>query len=79
MHIYGSEMYVVKEGNDIELVSADGLIKLKNGFTEAVSIDNSNVIVKADNKYGVISSTGEKLINQEYQDIKYAFEGNYQK
>ncbi len=77
MHVYGSEMYVVKEGNDIELVSADGLIKLKNGFTEAVSIDNSNVIVKADGKYGVISSTGEKLINQEYQDLKYAFEGNY--
>ncbi len=77
MHIYGSEMYIVKEENDIELVDSNGLIKLKNGFSEAVSIDNSNIIVKSNDKYGVISSSGESVIPQEYQDLKYLFEGNY--
>ncbi len=77
MHIYGSKMYIVKEENDIELVDAEGLIKLKNGFSEAVSIDNSNIIVKTNDNYGVISSSGENVIPQEYQDLKYLFEGNY--
>lgn len=76
-NIAGSNMYVVREGQDLELVSLDGEVLLKNRFSEAVSIDNSNIIIKSSGSYGVISSKGETVINAEYQDLKYAFDGNY--
>lgn len=76
-NITGSNMYVVKEGQDLELVSAEGNVLLKNRFSEAVSIDNSNIIIKSSGKYGVISSTGETIIGTEYQDLRYTFDGNY--
>ena len=76
-NICGSDMYVVKEGEELKLVTAGGETKLTNSFTEAVSIDNSNIIVKENNKYGVISSAGETVIAKEYDDLKYAFDGNY--
>ncbi len=76
-NICGSDMYVVKEGEDLKLITTDGEAKLTNKFKEAISIDNSNIIVKDDNKYGVISSEGEEIIAQEYENLKYAFDGNY--
>lgn len=72
-----SDMYVVIEGQDVELINADGEIKLKNAFKEAISIDNGNVIIKENDKYGLISSQGEKLLSTDYDDLKYAFDGNY--
>ena len=77
MNIYGSNMYVVKEADDIKLVTDEGETKLTNAFKEVISIDNSNLIVKENGKYGVISSSGETVINKEYEDLKYAFDGNY--
>ena len=62
MNICGSDMYVVKEGEDIKLVTADRKTKLLNTFTEAISIDNSNLIIKENNKYGVMSSEGDMII-----------------
>ena len=62
MNICGSDMYVVKEGEDIKLVTADRKTKLLNTFTEAISIDNSNLIIKENNKYGVMSSEGDMVI-----------------
>ena len=77
MNVCGSDMYVVKEGEDIKLVTADGKTKLLNSFSEAISIDNSNIIVKDNGKYGVISAEGDIIIPQEYEELKYAFDGNY--
>ncbi len=77
MNIHGSDSYVVTEGTDIELVGNDGTVKLKNGFKEAVSIDNNNVIIKDNDKYGVILASGESVIPTEYDDLKYSFDGNY--
>lgn len=77
MNIYGSDMYVVKENGVPELVGNDGTVKLRNGFSEAVSIDNSNIIVKSNGNYGIISSAGQSIVATEYQYLKYAFDGNY--
>ncbi len=77
MNIFGSDMYVVKENEDVKLVTAKGETKLTNKFTEAVSIDNSNLIIKENNKYGVISAEGDTIIEKDYDDLKYTFNGNY--
>ena len=70
-------MYIVKEGQDVELITADGTVKLKNKFSQATSIDNSNIIVKNGNEYSVISAEGNDVIKGGYQYLAYAFDGNY--
>lgn len=76
-NVTGSNMYVVKDGQEVQLLSQDGNILLKDKFKEAISIDNSNIIIKSNGKYGLISSTGDTIFNTEYQDLSYAFDGNY--
>ncbi len=76
-HICGSNMYAVKEGQDLEIISSDGNVLLKNKFEEAISIDNKNVIFRNGDKYGIISSDGEIKLNAEYQYLQYIFDGNY--
>lgn len=76
-NVTGSNMYVVKDGQELQLISSEGTVLLKDKFKEAISIDNSNVIIKSDGKYGLIASTGETILPLEYQDLKYAFDGNY--
>lgn len=76
-NVTGSNMYVVKDGQEVQLLSQEGNILLKDKFKEAVSIDNSNIIIKSNGKYGLISSTGDTIFNTEYQDLSYAFDGNY--
>lgn len=75
--IYGSNMYVVKEGNDLELINADREILLKNKFKEVVSIDNNNLIIKDGDNYGIIDEKGEEKIKTEYQYLEYVIDGNY--
>ncbi len=77
MNVTGSNMYVVKDGQELQLISQDGTVLLRDKFKEAISIDNSNIIIKSNGKYGLISSTGETILPSEYQDLKYAFDGNY--
>lgn len=76
-NICGSEMYVVKEGEDLEIVDSTGTIKLKNQFDEATSIDNNNIIIKKFNSYGIITSSGEEKISPKYQFLAYLYDGNY--
>lgn len=76
-NVYGSNMYVVKEGDDLELINQEGEILLKNKFKEVISIDNNNLIIKANDKYGVMTSTGEMKLNTEYQYLEYIYDGKY--
>lgn len=75
-NVYGSNMYVVKEGSNVELITNDGTVKLTNKFNEVKSIDNNNLIVKDGENYKVITSDGETKLDG-YQYLKYAFDGNY--
>ncbi len=75
-NVYGSNMYVVKEDGNLELITSDGTVKLKNKFNEVISIDNSNLILKSGDKYSVITADGEKKLS-DYEYLKYAFDGNY--
>ena len=76
-NVYGSNMYVVKEGNSLELVDASGEVLLKDKFDDVISIDNNNLIIKSGENYGVITSAGNTKLNTEYQYLKYLFDGNY--
>ncbi len=75
--IYGSDLYVVKEGKSWEVVNKEGATYLKDKFSDVVSINGENVLVKQNGKYGVLTINGEQKIAIKYDDMKYAFDNNY--
>ena len=78
-NITGSGMYVVVEDGTKKVVAIQGTDVLTSGFEEVKSIDNKNIIVKKDGKYGVVSSENdnETKIEAQYEDLKYVFDNNY--
>ena len=75
-NIYGNDMYVVKEGNDNEVINSQGEVILKNNFDEIKTLGN-DIIFKKDGKYGVISTSGDTEIAPEYNDLSYIFNDKY--
>ncbi len=75
-HVAGSDMYVVKENGNTELITSDGTVKLSNKFDKVASIDNSNVIYISGGKYFVMTSDGEDKLT-DYQYLEYISDGNY--
>ncbi len=75
-NVHGNGMYVVKEDDKLELVNKSGDVIFDN-FDSIKSIDNENVIVSVDGKYGVKNIEGEEIISTEYQDLTYAFSNYY--
>ena len=74
-------IYAVKENNAWELVKKNGEVQLTDGLQnvqDILGIKNGNVIIKnANNKVGVISTTGETMLNTVYDDVKIAFQDTY--
>ncbi len=76
-HVSGSNLYVVKENGNLELMNENGEVLIGSGFDDITSIDSNNVIFTRNNKYGIMSSSGEVLIEPNYDELAYAFDGNY--
>lgn len=74
--VCGNKMYVVKEGNDLKIVSTEGKEYLKNGFEEVKQINTHDVVIKTNGKYGVETIDGEEKIPAQYEDLTYTF-GEY--
>lgn len=75
-NIYGNGMYVVKSGNEVQVINTEGKVILNKGFDQIISLD-TNILIKKSNKYGVVSNEGEELLKAEYDDLKYLYSGNY--
>ena len=58
-HVYGNKMYVVKEGSSWEIIDTEGNTYLKDEFQDVKEINLNNVIIKKDDKYGVVTTEGE--------------------
>ena len=74
-------IYVVKENNNWELVQRNGEVTFSDGLKnvkDVLGLKNGNVIIQnTNNKVGVISNTGETILNTVYDDIKFAFVDSY--
>ena len=70
--------YAVKENNKWEVVSEDGQKYLEGAYDDIVSINGENVIVKNNNKYGVVQVTdNKKIIDTTYEEISYGSDNKY--
>lgn len=71
--VYGNEMYVVTTSGKQKLIKKDGTEVLTTGFEEIKQIlseQENAVIFTKSGKYGVMRTTGEILINAEYDNLK---------
>lgn len=71
--IYGNDMYVVTVSGKQKLIKKDGTDILTTGFTEIKQILSSQenaVIYTKSNKYGVMNTSGEILLEPSYDSLK---------
>lgn len=78
-NVYGNgKYYIVKEGNDWEIIDTDAKKYLSGKYDDIISVDGENAIVENDNKYGVVQiSDGKNIISVNYDNISYATSNNY--
>ena len=75
--IDGNNLYVVKEGDNWKVINKDNTIEVSSSFDDIIDVNNGNIVIERDNKYGVINTDGEDEIPAEYDNIKYMFGENY--
>lgn len=71
--IYGNDFYVVKQNGKQILIKKDGTEVLTEGFDEITAIlknAENGIIYKKANKYGVMKTTGETVIEPNYEELK---------
>lgn len=78
-NVYGNgKYYVVKEGNNWEVIDTDANKYLEGEYDDIVDINGENAIVSNDNKYGVVAiSDGKNIIDMNYDSITYASGDKY--
>lgn len=77
-NIHNGDFYVVKQGQNDILVNKNGEEVLSQGYSEIVDIlanPENGLIIKSNDKYGVIKTTGETVVPTEYEELKEAKTG----
>ena len=78
-NVYGNgKYYIVKEGDNWEVIDVEGKKYLSGEYDDIVSVNGENAIVIKNDKYGVVGITDEKnIIDIKYDNITYATGNNY--
>ncbi len=78
LKVYGNDMYVVEQEGKQNLVKKDGTEILTTNLDEIKAIlknADNGIIYTQNGKTGVMKTTGEVIINPEYEDLKEAKTG----
>ncbi len=76
-NVASNEMYVVTEGGKDKIINKSGEDVLTSGFSEVVSIDGEYIVIKNNDKYGVIDTSGNSQIPCEYDYLSVSFDKTY--
>lgn len=76
-NVYGNSMYVVKESNTWKIVNSEKQEFLAGKFGDVTEINNENITIENNGKYGVVNLEGEEEIPLIYNSLKYAFSNYY--
>ena len=78
-NVYGNgKYYVVKEGNNWEVIDTDANKYLEGEYDDIVDINGENAIVSNDKKFGVVAiADGKNIIDMNYDSITYASGDKY--
>ena len=70
-------MYIVKSEGKWKVLVEDGTIYLEGKMSGATTINNGNVIVKENEKYGVMNIQTEVTVPSEYEELIHIFEDKF--
>lgn len=76
--VYGNDYYVVKKADKEILVQKGGTEVLSSGYDsikEVLKNTENGIIYTKSNKYGIMKTTGEVVIDATYEDLKEAKSG----
>lgn len=70
-------MHIVKEGTTWKVILNNSTAYLEGKVANAVSINNGNVVINNNGKYGILNIEKGVMIPEEYQELVYMFEDKY--
>lgn len=75
-NVHSDTKYVVKKSGTLNIFDSSDNSEIAISADDVKSIDGDNIIIKSEDKYGLINTAGEKRIDAKYQDLTYTF-GSY--
>lgn len=76
-HVFGNDMYVVKENGNWKLVNKAGDKNIDINYSDVKSINGEKVVVVNSGKFGIYGIDKTEKVKCEYQNIEYAFSDYY--
>lgn len=76
-HVYGNDMYVVKENGKWKVISKDGTTNTEISYDDVTSINSNCMIIKSKDKYGISGIDKTEKVKAEYQNLEYVFSDYY--
>ena len=74
----GGKYYIVREGNNWEVIDTEGNKYLAGDYDDIISIAGENAIVENNGNYGVVSiASGENVIDIKYDGVTYTAGNKY--
>lgn len=76
-NIVDNNKYIVKIDGTWEVVAEDGTVYLENKVSNVADMNNGNVIVVENGKYGILNLAGEAVVPSEYESLVFMFDDKY--
>lgn len=75
--VCGNNLYVVKQNGNKQAVRKDGEKAFDIKVDEIININETGIIAKNNNKYGILDLEGNEKIGFDYENLDYAFSEYY--
>lgn len=76
-NVTSNEMFVVTEAGKDKVINKSGEDVLTSGFSEVIAIDGEYLVIKNNDKFGVIDVSGNSQIPCEYDYLSISFDKTY--
>lgn len=76
-HIADNNMYIAKLDGTWKVIAEDGTAYLEGKVNNAVSMNNGNVVINNNGKYGIVNVQTDLKIPSDYEFLAYIFEDKY--
>lgn len=73
-YLNSANMFAVKENKNWKVINTDdSSIVLDEKYDDIIEAKSENIIVKNNDKYGIVSANNEVKIKPQYEDLRFAF------
>lgn len=76
-HITENNMYIAKIDGNWKVLAEDGSVYLDGKVAEAISMNNGNIVIKENDKFGIINIQTDAKVPAGYEELSYLFDDKY--